>query len=278
MAEVLDALIERKGDVSLQGLAAIAKSFPTQTAILASRKPIAESAPLLLQWYGDGAGDTRGGLQRIAAMMLSKAPPPGFAAGVLAASVEHLTILVVDHGRGGSGFGSGCGDAPGSGTLSGWPPIAGYRMEENRPDSTDPLLIEAGGDRITWRREAESGGWGSCFGVSSLNDWTRHHLLAQMAGVDKKDMPWKAVDSATIRWQGSDAFLQELRDQVAAQEAKLHETVEALFQKGFLTAGEVDSVRPKLSVTVMDARETKSPALPQWEANDARTIIELPVN
>jgi hypothetical protein len=274
MSEVLDALIQQRREVAPRQLASIAGSFPAQAAILASRIPIADATPMLLAWYGDGANNNGSRLDRVAAMMLSKAPPQGFAAGIVAASSERLSISVVDGGGFGSGFGGGCLCGLAMRDRTDWPPIFVYRLEENKAGSTDPVLIEAGGDRITYHRAEEGGGGGGCgTGVGPLDDRARHDLLAEMVGLNKEAMPWKEQESASIQWSDGESFLRDLQNLEANEEAKLHETVEALFEKGLLTANEVNSLRPKLLITVTDDREHQDAALPQWNANDPLTVI-----
>jgi hypothetical protein len=147
-------------------------------------------------------------------------------------------------------------------------------MDENRPETTDPVLIEAGGGRITYHRaEERDGGAGCGGGIDPLDDRTRHDLLAEMVGLNKEAMPWKEQESADIQWPTGESFLRDLEDQISGEEAKLHWTVEALFEKGFLKVSEVDSIRPKLLVTVRDDREHKEAALPRWEPNDPLTVV-----
>jgi hypothetical protein len=273
MTEVLDALILLQSEVTPIQSASIAEYFPVQAAIFASRLPIVEARPLELSWYGDGAGNNGPRLDRVAAMMLSKAPPPGFAADIVAKSKERLRVSVVDGGGAGGGYGGGCGCGLISGDSAGWPPIYVYRLEENRPGSTDPVLIEAGGDRVTYHRVVEPGGGGCAAGIGPLDDRARHNLLAEMVGFTKETMPWKEQESASIQWSGGESFLRDLQDLVAGEEAKLHETVETLFEKGLLTANEVNSLRPKLLVQVNDDRMNKDAALPRWDSIDPLTVI-----
>jgi hypothetical protein len=84
MSAVLDALIQRREVVAEEKIGALAGAFPVQAVILASRLPITDAAPLLMGWYGDGESRGYSPLPRMAAMMLAKAPPPGFAGSVLA--------------------------------------------------------------------------------------------------------------------------------------------------------------------------------------------------
>src|SRR5208283_546293 len=98
------------------------------------------------------------------------------------------------------GFGGGCLCGLAMRDRTDWPPIFVYRLEENKAGSTDPVLIEAGGDRITYHRAEEGGGGGGCgTGVGPLDDRARHDLLAEMVGLNKEAMPWKEQESASIQ-------------------------------------------------------------------------------
>jgi hypothetical protein len=86
-------------------------------------------------------------------------------------------------------------------------------------------------------------------------------------------MPWKEQESASIQWADGQSFEREFESLVSGEEAKLHETVETLFEKGLLTANEVNSLRPKLLVQVNDDRMNKDAALPRWDSIDPLTVI-----
>jgi hypothetical protein len=277
MSEVLDALIVRKETVFPEGLSAIAPTFPRQAAILASRLPNAEATPLLLTWYDRRNSKEGAAIPRIAAMILSKAPPPGFAASVLTESDEEFEVMVEneqDIGFGhGFGFGNTCGDGFGISPPHGWPPLFDYSLEENAPRPHDSVLVKAGGDQITYRRINLSEGSGSCFYPRPLLADTRHHLLAEMLKITEKKMPWQVQQNTWIFWKSREQFTSELKGLVAAEETKFHATAESLYAKSFLTRSEADSVRPRLAVTVIDARKQTSPPLPQLEFSDPRTTI-----
>lgn len=279
MADVLDALIVGKAKVSVEGIAAVAGSFPNQALILASRLPAAEAAPLLMSWYGEREDKDHKLLARAAAMLLSKAPPPGFAASVVSESEEQMQVTVVSGnygvGYGGSAMGS-CGDGFGVSAPAGWPPLFLYGIEENSSGTHDPVLVRAGGDTVTYHRIDESTGWGSCSDPRPLTAVTRVHLVTQMLGGDEKRIPWAVSRSVSIQWENDGQFVRALQEAIDQEEAQAHFTVEDLFGRGFLSRDEADSVRPKLAVTVYDEREAGSPALPKVEAGDPRTAVTFP--
>jgi len=295
MSEILYALIERKVQVPPEALAAVASSFPEQTLILASRLSSDDAEPLLLKWYerGEGVEPLRMALEprdklllaRIAAMKLSKAPPPGFAASVLSLSEERLVVCVTGadwHGdyrcKPGQHENGKCPDEVEGPPKSGWPPLFQYSLEENSPASDDDgVLVEAGGDRITWRRTPANWQLSGCYSPSPLTNETRHRLLAQMLRVPEEEMPWQLRRYAVLPWESDEKFLLELESQVNFEEGKLRASVEALYAKGLLTKAEAAAARPRLWLAVFDDRKPAEPAnapLPILKIRDPRTAYE----
>lgn len=270
-AAMLDALIQRNATVPADALAAIAPFFPFQIAILAKNLPIAEATPLLLNWYNQRSGDDPDHLARVASMMLSHAPPAGFAASVLAESEETLRISVVSKAGvpGVSGMSSGsCAYRDDASPLSGWPPIFTYALAEDFQQTSAPLLVEAAGDRVIYRRYDVYKQSPFCGGLAKLNAVYRHYLLSQMLGISYDQMPWKTDASTSIVWHSNRQFVREAMVSVAGEEAKLHTCVEASQLKGLLTPDEAASVRPKLSIIVEDFRKPTGPPLPQLTFSD----------
>jgi hypothetical protein len=282
MSEVLDTLIQRRERVPAVCISAIASAFPVQAVILASRLSHSDSSRLLLDWYDGRSDQKRTLLPRISAMMLAKAPPDGFAASVLAESEARLEVSVQPPpsnssfglGLGFGSFGGSCGDSIGL-SKPGWPPLSVYIIEENSPRTRNPTVVKAGGDRITYRRVRESGMRGSCFFPHPLNADTRLGLIAEMLGASKKKLPWKADQSTLMFFEGTEAFQQELRQLVAAEESRLTATSQALYRRGSLTRAEVEAIRPKLLVLVFDDRKSAGALLPLLIPEDPRTSISL---
>jgi len=259
---VLDTLIQENVQVPIPAIAAVAELFPAQAAILIGRLPLPESRVTLDDWtYGETGTWTGRTLARIASMMLAKDPGPsrviwnqkdvGFVASVVAASEEELQIRVAStktsHEGGG---GATCGDSLGRKLAPGWPQVYAYGLVENDLQENAPVLVDLDGDRIVSIRAEENGGWGSCYGVEWLDPSTRHRLIAYWLGVKEKEMSWQPVEGFTIVWTGKVAYRRQLGEITEAQREKLHATVEALRQRGFLTEGEAATVAPGLIVTV----------------------------
>lgn len=273
MASVLDSLIVRDRQVPPDALIAITESFPTEAMILVAKLPSAEARPLLLNWYDKRKTEKNSAYPRIAAMLLSQDPPPGFAGSLLDEMEVNLEVGVTLPGHGfvrGVGSSASCGDSGGAAPKTGWPPLFFYQIEENAPRTNGKTLVSAGGDRITYERLSVSAGWGSCFYPRGLMPETRFHLLAQMLGIPPDNVPWQPKESANVVWKDNGQYLFDLQKTIAAEEARIKSTVLDLRGKGFLTAQEAETVRPHLSLTVTDARY---PGLPHLKATDARTSI-----
>jgi hypothetical protein len=300
MIVILDTLIQRKEVVPPASLTAIAYAFPDQALILAARLPFEDAEPLLQSWYESGAGVSRARLDRdgedrlllarVSAMMLAKNRAMGFAASVLADSEERFAVSVTSDGSNGVDrclvdceTKPACQAEVAGQPKEDWPLLYQYTLEENQPDKDNngPLvkgsfLIEAGGDRIAFRRVPAEVSLNYCYYPSPLTSVTRHHLVAEMLGVDDTRIPWSVQTNLTLPWENDKQFLRELGDQVGAEEARLRATVYAFFAKGLLTRSEMDSTRPRLSVIVFDDRQPAKPAnlaLPPLAVRDSRTTF-----
>jgi hypothetical protein len=262
---VLDTVIQENAQVPVSAIAAVAEFFPNEAAILIGRLPLSESSATLEDWtYGATGTWTGRTLARIASMLLAKDPGSshrlfwdrdhrqvGFVASVVAASEQELQITVASaetvYERTGA---SACGDSMGSKLSPGWPQVYAYALVENDPQTTAPIVVDLGGDRIVSVRIKENGGWGSCYGVQWLDPSTRHRLIAHWLGVKEKNMPWQPVEGFTIVWTDKAAYQRQLGEIVEAQREKLRATVEALGQRGLLTESEAAMVAPRLIITV----------------------------
>jgi hypothetical protein len=302
MTAILDSLIQRKEVVSPAGITAIAHAFPDQALILAARLPFEDAEPLLLSWYQNGEGvrpaqaDREGAdrlmMARVAAMMLAKGRLQDIAASVLAASEERLAVSVPNEGYDGVDrclvdcvAKPPCDSEDADPPRGGWPPLFQYALVENVWEghhagslATGSLVVEAGSDFITYRRVPAEVHLDYCYSPSPLTAQTRHRLLAEMLGVDDKQMPWSVQENITVPWENDGQFLLELSKQVYLEEAKLRATVQKLYAKGLLTKSEAESTRPKLSIIVFDDRQPTqpaNPALPQLTVQDSRTSYRI---
>jgi hypothetical protein len=304
MSVILDALIKRNEKVPPEALATIEASFPNQAVILSARLSSEKAWPLLERWYESGKVEDhsplsrevwqRGMFARVASMLMAKDPPSGFAADVLAESKQGLVVSVPN----GTSSALKAKRKPGDPKFhcedelrypppDGAPPLVLYAIEENKPQKDadyeeDHLLVEGGGDRITFRRAPAGMVLGSCYSLSPPSDETRYRLVAEMLGVKEAQMPWKLREEITLRWESKEKFLLELGNEVSLAEAKLHATIDELYTRGFLTRSEADSTRPKLLVEVHDDRrlpngqwDLHEPPLPELAFRDARTLYGI---
>ena len=302
MTVILDAFIQRNAILSLAGVTAIAKAFPDQALILASRLPPDDAAPLLLSWYENGKdvsrahldldGADRLRLARVAAMMLAKNRPQQIAAALLADSTEYLAVSVpsdgsdrVDRCLVGCEAPANCTDESGVDSQPGWPLIFRYALEEYKLPPTTPnltldssVLVQAGGDRIVYHRVRSDSQWEYCHPSAPLNAENRHHLIAEMLGVSEGHLMWQAQMNLTLPWQNDQQFLGELGAQVNGEEAGLRKTVQQFLAKGLITKTQAETIRPRLSITVFDDRQPAQPAnlaLPQLAVRDSRTTYRM---
>ena len=259
---VLDTLIQENAQASIPSIKAVAPAFPAQASILIDRLPLTESRGTLGDWTLGAAGSWSGRtLARIASMILAKDPGPsqgiwnrnlmGFAASVVSASEEELRVTIRSQNPVVKGHWTNtCGDFLGRKVSPGWPQIYDYDLVENYPHSPAVLVVELDGDRIASRRFEENLHPGSCYGVRDLNSSTRHELIAHWLGVPEQEMTWQPVMPFTIVWTNKDAYQWQLGKIIESQREKLHATVEALRQRGFLKEGEATMIAPRLVVTI----------------------------
>lgn len=250
---LLDALIQRRAALPIEVTRRLRDIFPAQAALLASQLPPEVRLPLLQEWYAGRNYGHNDSLARVAAMLLAKTPPAGFAASILAESEDHLMIQVVS-GVGSSGFGGSaggaCGDGGGAGPKKDWPPLFFYPLEENSRITTDRLLVEAGGDRVTARRISGSGGFGSCHSVGPLSTETNHHLLAEMLRTDDAGVPFPTRHDLTILWTDQANFKSDLGSVLETEDATLHQAIFVFRERGLLSQDEAESVLPRLIVSI----------------------------
>jgi hypothetical protein len=255
LSEVLDALIQRRVLLSADMLGYVSRSHPVQTIILLSMLPSAEQTGNLMQWYyGPRPDDGSNHLDRVSAMLLSKSPPPGFAANILASSEERLTVYVVPtiatvHGFGGA-LGVSCGGYAINRPPGGWPDIPSYHLTENDNADIDPLLVESGGDRIYWQRSTPGHGFRSCGGVSGLTPKTRHYLLAEMLKQRDEAMSWPTQKVVNIAKESDEQVQRDIGATIQAEQAILLNSVQDFQIRGLITPEEAKTVLPKLSVII----------------------------
>jgi hypothetical protein len=276
IASILDALIVRNQQVSLKALRTVAKSYPSEAMILVSKLPATEAKPFLTSWYEERKTDKNSPYPRIAAMLLSKEPPPGLVASLIEEMQVNLQVNVTlpGQGFGGGTGGGGCSDGGGGAAKERWPPLFRYQLEENAPHPESMAVVAAGGDRISYRRLSLSEGWGECFYPRPLTPETRFHLLAEMSGTEVSKMLWQPRETKMLEWKDDGQYLRDLEAIILKEESRIKATTLAFRDKGLLTAQEAETVRPLLTIAVTDGRY---PALPHLKATSGRTSISYEV-
>lgn len=254
LSEVLDALIQRRVLLSAEMIGYVSRSHPAQAIILLSMLPAAERTENLTQWYyGARSSDGSNHLDRVSGMFLSKEPPPGFAANALKHSEERLTIYIVPKlfmGIRSRIGGGGCGSFALYRPPAGWPDIPSYHLTENDNSNVDPLLVEAGGDRIFWQRSIPGRGFRSCGGVEGLTPTTRHHLLAEMLKQPDKAMSWPEQKAIEIVKKSDEQVQRDIGSTLQKEQEVLLQSVQEFSTRGLITQEEAKTVLPKLSVVL----------------------------
>jgi hypothetical protein len=307
-AYILDALIQRRAIIPAAALTdSIRSYYPFQSLILVSFMPTESSTPLLEKWFAgdDQFNPKRNDLTKLypalffraTAMMLSKSPPPGFAAGLLAGSEERLVVRVTDNVNATKQppnpikpvasvrskkilCGSDAGPRP-----EGLPPRMQYSISENEPAKDgnpgfSDVLAEAGGDTIRYLiSSSEEPRYSDC--PADLNRENKDHLLMEMIGPDARPMPWSVDQTVTLRWQDNASYLSDLRMNVEAEQARIHEALKMFADKGLIDRAEIDAVAPRLIVEVRDERKVRwdknHPVLllPKLKMSD-RNLVQIP--
>jgi hypothetical protein len=306
MAAILDALIEKQVTVPALSVTPIITEFPAEALILASHLPPEEAAPLLEDWW-----EKRHEIQPImthpysdpsvpyaflTAMLLAKAPPPGFAASVLTESEERLSFWVLDNMfeaelniKGGAP--AGCHERDPPLTLPAeadagiqrrqWPPQFRYHLQNSLSLKAGTLLVDVGGEQVNYRRISIWTRPTPCYQPLVSND-ALHPILAEMLRMSDKTMPWPVHQDVIHLWKSNDAYLSALRKQIDSEESKFRAAIKALREKGYLTENEANTARPKLAVVVNDARarwsdsqgqDHSQPPLPTFVPHDPRISV-----
>ncbi len=258
---MLDTLIVEGGTLPARTLQVIAPGLPAHALMLAARMPSHDSEWILTQWTANRNGGWSGEtLARVAAMLLAQplreasfnSGPSGLriVAETVSLAEDHLEIHVrsasMGLGHGGSGA---CGDSVARPVNEGWPEVYTYSLDESLSPSQDTTLVALDKDRITWRRQKENGGGGSCNGVDPLNPVTRHRILAYWLGLDTAAMPWFPFQQREILWHSQADYDMQLGRMVDDETRTLRGTVNALYAKGLLSSA--DAAMPLLRIDVL---------------------------
>jgi hypothetical protein len=261
----LDSLVRLRARVDWKTLEPLYPRSRNQVLILLAQHPRA-NRKALLELMGK---KTHNAAWLTIRNLLAAQRAPGFAAALLRELELHLHISVLDPdhrvgiGRRGGGIRGGCGDGV-IRVQEGWPPVARYTL--TRFTGRGARLLAPGKHPVYVRRtEARSGkrGFGSV-SYSIRKGRCRFEYLEEMLG---REPPIREDHRATVLWKGTGQFLADaMRARHRVQKA-FEETTRILVARGHLSPEDAAALRPKLSVNVVDRRETKAPALPDLPSN-----------
>jgi hypothetical protein len=301
---ILDALIVKKQTVPSISIAPIVLRFPTEALILASRLP-GEDRPLFLEqwWQQRASAPDQQYLQNkiantnreiLAAMLLAKDPPPGFAASVIAEYVDQQSFWVLDNELEKQKLEGGrllpCQEAArtplppispmAERMLREWPPQIRYILSDPSSPAAGELLVDAGGQQIIYSRISGLTVPPECSRLK-LSMETLYAILAEMTGLDDKARPWQTHEDVIHIWKSDEGFLSALKLRIQSEESKLKMIVNALEMRGYLTPDEAHTARPRLRVLVNDARASVGsgqhlslpPPLPNFVSSDPTVSV-----
>lgn len=199
-------------------------------------------------------------------MMLAKDPGPsagfwyedafrplGLVGSVVAASQVKLQITINSNGKAPDlTGGAACGDSEALKPSPGWPAVYDYTFLERQPPAGGLTIAELNGDALSARRyESNGAAHPGCHGTGWLDaDYLFHELIAYWLGGKEQDMTWEPEQHFGVKWAGKAAYQQRVGEIVESEREKLRATVEALQQRGFLTADQAAIVTPKIIVTI----------------------------
>jgi hypothetical protein len=262
MAAVVDALIQMKAPVPADTLRGLAPDFGNEVAVLLSRMPAEEAAPLRFELYRL-PGPNTDGLQYVSASLLALHPAPGFAADLLTHLYVRATVYAVLPGA--PEFGSGvAGDcfseyqAP----RKDWPVTGQYGLSQHKGDGA--TLLVAGIDPIYATREQSThylGGSCRIPGVH-LGPEQRRRLIAEMLSTSPDEIPWQTSLETRIEFQSLPQFDSALMAFVEEQQRKFRTTTAELVADDLLTPAEAEQSLPQLELTLNDRRGAEAVPIP----------------
>ncbi|HEY5055325.1 MAG TPA: hypothetical protein VII58_04150 [Acidobacteriaceae bacterium] len=254
---VLDALIRGGSQPTVEPsvLRDLARTYPIQAFLLLDRLPAEQQLPVLKEWFSVAELDSRHSqLARLAAMRLAQwpTPVPGFAARILTAAEEQLTIDLLPRSGTGSGYGSmSCGDSLYTPPTAGWPIVYLPIVEEGNDHTRDATLIALDDDHITYRWVEENSPGGTCHGLRGLDQGLRHTIVAHWLKQPPKTMQWQVAQTVPVVWTNRAAFDLEVGRLIESEEENFATMANDLGQAGLLSQEEATWVRPKLVVRVV---------------------------
>lgn len=255
MSAVLDTLIQMQVSVPVETLRNLASDFPNYVAVLLSRLPLEESAPLAFDLYRSSFADVYS-LQYVSAALLAQDPPSGFAADLFSGIHIRATLFVTKPGAGEFGTGGGghdCVTFVPPAARQGWPSFGIY--EFSKAQGAGSFLVVPGIDSVyAMRTETTHYAGDSCANMVSLGPEERRRLLAQMLNISPDAIPWQIQIDETIEFKSEQQFASDLQNFITAQQGKYRATAAALVVKGLMTTAEQEDSLPQIDIQLNDMR------------------------
>lgn len=263
---VLDSLIRLNASIPEEKLRPLFGEYPEQVIILLAIDPVENRDALLAI-----AEKTKRG-RRWAAVcnLLAETKAPGFAALMLKDLKIEARVHVFDYGSHSVGVGGGevwgsvvCGVRQ---NPKGFPPVSHYRFED-RP-VRGAVVLSTGRRTIYYQRLVASGtsqqpfSWPDSGGHDDLE---RAEYLAALLDASKEELGFDPQPSFAVIWSDAEQFRTEvegIRNQVRM---KYNDLIARLVSNRLLSETEAASLRPQISITVVDSRENPSTPLPEIE-------------
>jgi hypothetical protein len=219
-------------------------------------------------------GDIRGGTQRVAADVLSRNPPPGFAAKLIGGLTEFGQVTVAD-----SGIRTGRGSSPwgGYGCASGlkdartdWPKIGVYALLDIPTKSGSALLVDGADPIYVTRLVITVDQYSqiylcSSYGLSSfsgLTDERRLRIIGRLLNGSAGEMPLDLSPELYIEFRDEKTYRAQMDTFVRKQLAQFAFVEQRLTERKLMTSDERRTVTVRLQIAVSDCRKVPKRPLP----------------
>jgi hypothetical protein len=230
-------------------------------------------------------GDIRGGAQRVAADVLSRNPPPGFAARLIGGLTEFGQVTVADSGvhtgRGSSPWG-GYGCAGGlKNARTDWPKIGVYALMDAPTKSGSALLVDANDPIYVTRLviavdQYSQIYWCSSYGLTSfsgLTDERRLRIIGRLLDGSAGEVPLDMSPELYMEFRGIKTYRAQMNTFVRKQLAQFASVEQKLTERRLLTDDERRTVTVGLQIAVSDCRKVPEPPLPSLDFGPAVSFI-----
>ena len=274
---ILDTLIQLQSTVPAATLARIDKlgyNAQVEELVLLSRLPPEEAEPNIHSFYRPSISNDSE--TRVAAQLLARHPPKGFAAELLSTIQVTGRIFVYDANSGMGGFGSGssscCGAALGPITTD-WPEIGRYSFRDPPPvqswASAAPLIPEnetlflSAPDPIYLLRTVSRNYYAlPCGGLSPLTDAIRSHLVGTLLRANPASPFPEQPVALSILFTSRESYRAQVQAFVDQQQQNFYQIGTALTAMNLLTEEERQAAVLRINLAVQDSRIQPAEDLP----------------